>query len=223
MAGFLSRVAGIFKSNAHAVLDRLEDPEKLIEQTVRDMQQQLGQAKTAVASAIASERRLKKELDENARRSEMWEQKAMQALTAGNEELAKKALERKKEHDDIVGSLKPQWDTAQQTADKLKTQLRSLDGKIEQARRKRNTIIARHKAAQAQQKIQSTLSTCSNTSAFDTFARMEEKVSELEANASAQEELADEFSGDTLEKEFSTLEDQSVDGDLAALKAKMAQ
>ena len=223
MPGFFSRIAAIFKSNAHAALDHLEDPERIIDQAIREMQQQLGQAKSGVATAIASEKRLKKQMDENARQAELWGKRAMQAVEAGNDELARKALSRKKEHADIVGSLKPQWDGSCQMSEKLKTQLRGLETKIEQAKRKRCMIVARQKAAEAQRKIHSTVAGIGKTNAFDTFARMEEKVADMEAQQEAHAELADEFSDDTLEKEFVGLDDASVDDELAALKATMGK
>jgi len=223
MPSFFSRVASIFKSNANAVLDQLEDPEKLINQMIRDMETQLGQAKSGVAGAITAEKRLKKQMDENARQAELWEKRAMQAVEAGNDELARKALARKKEHADIVATMKPQWDTASQTAEKLKAQLRTLESKIDQAKRKRGTIIARQKAAEAQRKIQSTVAGLGKANAFDTFARMEEKVADMESQQEAHAELADEFNDDSLEKEFAGLDSSSIDDELAALKAKAAQ
>ena len=144
----------------------------------------------------------------------------MAAVKEGKDDLAKKALARKKEHDSVVETLKPQWGASVQNCEKLKERLRDLDQKIQQARRKRSSIVARQKTAQAQKKIQSAISGMDSSSAFDTFSRMEQKVGDLEARTDAELELSADVESD-LEKEFKALGDTEVDDDLAALKAKM--
>ena len=221
MAGFFSRVSSVFKANANAALDKLEDPEKMLDQMLREMDDQYRKAKSGVATAIANEKRLKKEMDDNTRQASEWESRAMTAVKEGKDDLAKKALARKKEYDSMVESLKPQWKSATENCEKLKERLRGLDQKIQQARRKRSSIVARQKTAQAQKKIQSAISGMDSASAFDTFSRMEQKVNGLEARTDAELELSADVESDQLEKEFKALEDTGVDEDLAALKAKM--
>jgi len=220
MAGFFARVSSVFKANANAALDSLEDPEKMLDQMLREMDDQYRKAKSGVATAMAGEKSLKKEIDDNARQASEWESRAMAAVKEGKDDLAKKALARKKEHGSVVETLKPQWEASVQNCEKLKERLRDLDQKIQQARRKRSSIVARQKTAQAQKKIQSAISGMDSSGAFDTFSRMEQKVGGLEARTDAELELSVDVESD-LEKEFKALGDTEVDDDLAALKAKM--
>lgn len=151
-----------------------------------------------------------------------WEKKAMMAVRAGRDDLAKEALRRKSEHDDISSQYKAQWEAQKAAADKLRDSLRQLNNKIEEAKRKKNLLIARKKRAEAQQQIQNTMSSLSDTSAFDTFDRMATKIDQMEAEAEAQAELVGDMSGSNLENQFANLEaDSGADAELEALKAKM--
>ncbi len=223
MAGLCTRVSSIFQANANAALDKLEDPEKMLDQMLREMDSQYRKAKSGVAAAVANEKRLKKEIDDNARQADEWEARAMAAVKEGKDDLAKKALARKNEHDSVIDPLKPQWETAAENCDKLKGQLRGLDQRIQQTRRKRSSIVARQKTAQAQKKIQGAISGMTSSSAFETFSRMEQKVADLEARTDAELELATDVEADELDKEFKSLEAGDVNDDLAALKAKMQE
>src|SRR5438552_18572934 len=130
----------------------------------------------------------------------------MLAVQAGDDELAKEALARQKEHDDLGTQFEQQWHLQKQAVDKLKDQLRILNNKIEEAKRKKNILVARAKRAEAQRTIQSTMAGLSDTSAFDTFERMAEKVDAIEAEAEAGVELAGELTGDSLASKFKQLE-----------------
>src|SRR4029078_9281455 len=128
------------------------------------------------------------------------------AVHANDDELAKEALVRQKEHDELVHQFEQQWHIQKGAVDKLKDQLRHLNGKIEEAKRKKNILVARAKRAEAQKTIQSTMAGLSDTSAFDTFDRMTGKVDQLEAEAEASVELSGELTGDTLQTKFKQLE-----------------
>jgi phage shock protein A len=147
----------------------------------------------------------------------------MLAIQAGDDNLAREALKRKSEHDAQVGEFGKQWQLQKDAVDKLKDQLRSLNDKIEEAKRKKNILIARQKRAEAQRAIQDTMRGLSDTSAFDTFDRMAQKVDQIEAEAEAATELGGELAGDTLAQKFKALESGEVGTDraLAELKAKM--
>ena len=146
----------------------------------------------------------------------------MMALRAGNEELAKEALARKREHDELAATFKEQWTKQKNAVDQLKKALRMLNDKIEEAKRKKNVLIARKKRAEAQKAIQETMSGLRDQSAFETFDRMSQKVDQIEAEAEAQGELAEEYSGDVLASQFQNLErSASAEDDLTALKRKM--
>ncbi len=220
--GIFSRLAQLIKSNLNDLISRSEDPEKMLNQVVLDMNNQLVEAKKQVAASIADEKRLAKQFEQETANSQEWERRAMMALRAGNEELAKEALGRKREHDDLATTYKEQWTKQKTAVDQLKKALRLLNDKIEEAKRKKNVLIARKKRAEAQRAIQETMSGLRDQSAFQTFDRMSQKIDQIEAEAEAQGELADEYTGDTLASQFTQLEQKhGADEDLTALKRKM--
>jgi phage shock protein A len=221
--GIFSRLGTLIKSNLNDLISRAEDPQKMLNQIVLDMQNQLVEAKKQVAVSIADEKRLKKQLDEQNELSKEWERKAMLAVRASDDALAREALRRKGEHDAQIVEFAKQWELQKTAVDKLKEQLRTLNEKIEEAKRKKNILIARQKRAEAQRAIQDTMRGLSDTSAFDTFDRMAQRVDQIEAEAEAATELGGELTGDTLTEKFKALEATGGGADhaLAELKAKM--
>lgn len=220
--GIFARLATLIKSNLNDLISKSEDPEKMLNQVVIDMANQLIEAKKQVAVAIADEKRLAKQAEQEAANAAEWERRAMLAIKAGDDNLAKEALARKKEHDQLATTLKDQWQKQKQAVDQLKTALRVLNNKIEEAKRKKNVLIARKKRAEAQKAIQETMSGLQNASAFETFERMSTKIDQIEAEAEATSELAEQYSGDTLQHKFQQMEvNQGAEDDLAALKRKM--
>jgi phage shock protein A len=188
------------------------------------MNTQLIESKKAVAMAIADEKKLERETANQEAQAQEWEKKAMLAVRAGKDDLAREALLRKLEYENALVEYRKQWEAQKAAVDKLKTSLRELQNKIDEAQRKKNLLIARAKRAEAQQKIQSTMSSVSgNRNAFDAFDRISQKVDQLEAQADAAKEL-DDFSADnSLEMKFKELEksDDSADLMLLELKEKM--
>jgi len=222
--GIFSRLGTLIKSNINDLITKAEDPEKMLTQVLLEMQQQLVEAKKAVAVAIADEKKLQKQYSAEADKSKEWERKAMVAVRAGDDNLARQALARKQEHETIATQFQQQWLAQKQAVEKLKDALRLLNNKIEEAKRKKNILIARKKRAEAQQQIANTMQGLGDTSAFDTFDRMAERIQLMEAEAEAGAELAGELSGDTLESKFLQLEQgggASEDDALSELKAKM--
>jgi phage shock protein A len=220
--GIFSRLAQLIKSNLNDLISRSEDPEKMLNQVVLEMSNQLIEAKKQVAASIADEKRLQKQLEQELGNAQEWERKAMLALRAGNEPLAKEALARKREHDELAATYKDQWTKQSTAVEQLKKALRLLNDKIEEAKRKKNVLIARKKRAEAQRSIQDTMSGLRDQSAFETFDRMAAKVDQMEAEAEAGAELAEEYSGDSLAHKFKELEgSHGADEDLTALKRKM--
>src|SRR5678816_3845717 len=220
--GIFARLATLIKSNLNDLISRSEDPEKMLNQVVIDMANQLIEAKKQVAVSIADEKRLAKQAEQEAANAAEWERRAMLAIKAGDDNLAKEALSRKKEHDQLAVTYKDQWQKQKQAVDQLKTALRLLNNKIEEAKRKKNVLVARKKRAEAQRAIQETMSGINNASAFETFDRMSQKIDQIEAEAEAGEELAEEYTGDVLASQFATLEKTAgADDDLQALKRKM--
>ena len=220
--GFFSRIAQLLKSNINDLISRSEDPEKMLTQIIIDMGQQLIEAKKQVAGAIADEKRLFKHYRREAAAGEQWEKKAMLAVKSDNDQLAKEALLRKKEHDAHTAQLKEQWEKQRAVNEQLKTALRALNNKIGEAKRKKGVLIARKRRAEAMKNIQETMSGLKDDSAFEAFDRMAEKIDQLEAETEAGAEIAEEYSGDMLKHKFSELEaNHGADEELEALKRKM--
>jgi phage shock protein A len=222
--GMFERLKTVISSNINALISKAEEPEKMLNQMIIDMNEQLIESKKAVAMAIADEKKLERDMIENKTKADEWEKKAMLAVRAGRDDLAKEALLRKQEFEGYAAQLSQQWEAQKQSVEKLKEALRQLQTKIEEANRKKNILIARAKRAEAQQRINETMSTLSgNKSAFETFERMERKVDEIEASAEAMKELDEASSGATLEKQFAQLESspQAADALLEELKKKM--
>ena len=204
--GIFDRIATLFKSNINDLISKAENPEKMLDQIVVDMRNQLAKAKQQVASAIADEKRLKDQAEAEFRTAQDWEQKAMLAIKENREDLAKQALMRQSEHDGHASQLQQTWQAHAAETEKLKNQLRDLNDKIEEAKRKKNLLLARQRRAQAQQRISETMSSMSEKSAFEAFARMEEKVEQNERMIKASTEIDEEFSGDRLASDFKRLE-----------------
>ena len=223
--GIFDRIATLFKSNINDLISRAENPEKMLDQIVADMKNDLGKAKQQVAAAIADEKRLKDQAEQELKQSQDWEQKAMLAIKEGRDDLAKQALVRHNEHLEHAQQLNATWQAQAVETEKLKNSLRDLNDKIEEAKRKKNILIARQRRAEAQQRIAATMSSMSDKSAFEAFARMEEKIGQNERMIKASSEIEEEFSGDKLAGDFKRLEKvagaASADQQLAALKEKM--
>jgi len=221
--GIWGRISTLVKSNINAMISKAEDPEKILNQLIIDMREQFLEARKQVAVAIADEKRLKRQYENELNKAQEWEKKAMIAVKAGRDDLATQALARKGEHDQLAEEWQQQWVAQKQAADQLREALSRLNSKIQEASRKKNLLIARAKRAEAQKKIQDVMSGMGDSGAFDTFARMEEKVDRQEAEAQAAVELSGEVDGDSLASEFAALESSSAGQSdaLAALKAKM--
>ena len=218
-----SRISTLFKANINDVLTQVEDPEKILNQVVLDMQEQLAGAKQKVAAAIADEKRLYKQQTDAAEQAKQWEDKATIAVQKERDDLAREALARRNEHQQLADEYKGLWEKQKQAVEQLKVHLRELQQKIEEANRKKNLLIARQRRAKAQKQIHETMAGMKDGSAFRTFDRMAEKVDVMEAKAEAAAEMAD-FNEDKLEAEFAKLETKTtVDDDLVALKAKLGK
>jgi phage shock protein A len=223
--GILDRIRTVLKANINALISKAEDPEKMLNQLIMDMNEQLLEAKKQVAMAIADEKKLERQMLENKSQGEEWEKKAMLAVKAGKDDLAKEALVRKQEYDGYASSFQKEFDSQHTAVEQLKDALRQLQAKIEEASRKKNLLVARAKRAEAQKQIQQTMGSLSANSSFDTFDRMAQKVDQVEAEAEALKEIGAVSADQKLEDKFKELEasDQSSDKLLEDLKAKMGQ
>jgi len=223
--GIFDRLSSLLRSNINDLISRAEDPEKMLNQILVDMRGQLAKAKQQVATAIADEKRLRDQADAEFRQVHDWEQKAMLAIKENRDDLAKQALMRQGEHMSAGQQLEQTWEQHRAETEKLKNSLRDLNDKIEEAKRKKNLLVARQRRAQAQKRIHETMSSLSEKSAFEAFARMEERIENSERQLKASVEIEEEFTGDRLAQDFKQLEKGavgvSVDNQLLALKQKM--
>ncbi|MFN7532140.1 MAG: PspA/IM30 family protein [Gemmatimonas sp.] len=223
--GIFDRLSTLIKSNLNDLISSAENPEKMLNQIIVDMRNQLAKAKQQVAAAIADEKRLKDQAEAEFKLADDWEKRAMLAVQEGRDDLAKQALMRGQEHLEHGQQLAATWEAHKQETEKLKQSLRDLNDKIEEAKRKKNLLLARQRRAEAQARISQTMSGLSENSAFEAFARMEEKITANERQLQAAQEIDEEFSGDRLAGEFKQLERSSggasADMQLMALKQRM--
>ena len=139
MASLFKRISDVIAANLNDLVDRVEDPERMIKQLIREMEENISSAREGVIDAVASEKQLSKELDSQRRQASEWNERARRALQAGNEALAREALMRKKEHDSMVAHLEVSSESARRTSERLKAQLRALEMKLEEARLKKGS------------------------------------------------------------------------------------
>src|SRR5918997_3296894 len=155
--GLFDRLSQLLRSNINDLISRAEDPEKMLNQILVDMRGQLVKAKQQVASAIADEKRLSDQADAEFKQAQDWERRAMLAIQEGRDDLAKQALVRHGEHLTHGQTLEATWESHRAETEKLKNSLRDLNDKIEEAKRKKNLLIARQRRAQAQHRIAETM------------------------------------------------------------------
>jgi phage shock protein A len=220
--GLFDRLSTLLRSNINDLITRAENPEKMLNQLIADMKGQLAKAKQQVASSIADEKKLQADAEAMRKQAEDWERRAMLAVQESRDDLAKQALARYNESLEGARQLHETWVKHKAETESLKGSLRQLNDKIEEAKRKKNILVARARRAEAQQRIQETMSGMSDKSAFESFERMTEKIEQQERKAIAAAELQNEFEGDTLAQQFQALEYKGgVDQQLLALKNKM--
>ncbi len=215
--GILDRVSTLVRANINDLIDRAEDPEKVIKQLLADMNSQLLQVKTQVAAAIADEKQLSQRWQDAQSQSAEWQRKAELAVEKGQDDLAREALTRRNAFQQTADGFKQQYEEQSKQVAMLKDALGQLESKINEAETKKDLLIARSRRAKAETQIRTTLSGLDASGAMAGFERMEDKVNQQEARAAALGELEH----DTLDDRFKMLESESeVDTQLADLKAK---
>ena len=216
--GLLDRLSRLLRANLNAFVSDAEDPIKILDQSVADMQDDLVKLRQAVAMAIASQKRLENQAGQAKEQIKNWFLRAELALKKGEEDLAREALIRKKTFQETYESLSTQFQTQNVQVEKLKKSLHLLERKIAEARTKKDMLKARAQAAKAQQQIQSAVGDLGGKSAMDAFEKMEDKVEALEASGQAALELA----GEDLESKFVALEGNcDIEKELETLRIKL--
>jgi phage shock protein A len=215
--GFFDRLSRLLRANLNDLVSKAEDPAKILDQSLADMQGDLVKLRQAVATAIASQRRLQNQAEQADTQAKAWYQRAETALKKGEEALAREALSRRKTYQDTATALSNQVNSQSGQVETLKKSLTALEAKIAEAKTKKDMLKARAQAAQAQEQIQTAVSNLGTNNAMAAFEQMEEKVLGLEARSQAAAELA----GADLESQFAALEGSDVDEELADLKQRM--
>ncbi len=221
--GIFSRIGDILKSNINDLIDRAEDPEKMVKQIIIDMQEELNKSTQALGKAMAAERTAKNQFDAASAKSADWEAKAKTALASGDEALAKKALENKVKADKNTAQYAEMYETISSQTETIRTQVEVLKSKLEEAKSRQAMLIARSQMAETQKSLAQASGGFDPDSASEKFDRMEEKIMQKEAEAQAFTEIAAEGnSADDTAKQFEQLEnDSKVNSELERLKAEM--
>jgi phage shock protein A len=217
--GILDRMSRLIRANVNDMIDKAEDPEKMLNELLREMQAGIREARQQVANMIAQEKQLEAELQEANSDAREWERKAEMALQRGREDLAREALRRKRDDEEIATVYATQLASQQEMVEKLRSQMKVLERKYDEAESKRDILIARHRRAQAQKRLTETFSTLPDMSAMGELERMEKRIVTEEARADAMQELEQ----DNIEWQFAELEsDADVEDELLALKARIS-
>ncbi|MDT2239213.1 PspA/IM30 family protein [Paenibacillus larvae] len=219
--GIFKRLRDLTMASINDLLDKAEDPVKMLNQFLRDMEQDIQEAEVAVAKQIAIEKKFKQQYEEAQEMVEKRSEQAMKALEQGNEDLARRALQDKKEHQERFDEMKRQYDMAKTNADRLRNQVAEMKEEFGKMKNKRDTLVARAESAKAQKQINQAMSGFGTDNAAKGFDRMSEKVLQLEAEAEASSEIRG--SSKSLDDELDQLsKNDGVEDELAALKTQLA-
>ncbi len=216
--GLLDRMRDLMSANLNSMLDRAEDPEKMVNEYIRQLSENLYEAKTRVAAAMADETKLHNKMVQFQAEADQWQLKAEAAMRANDEELARMALSRKLQSQKLADQYKQQYETQDQQVEELQNALVKLEARIAEAKSKRDLIVAKRNRAETQEAIQRTVRGLSSTNAMDKLSQLEGRVDDQLAQADAMAKLEK----GTLESRFADLEaDQELNNELEALRRKM--
>ena len=224
MMGVFKRISDIISANLNELTEQFEDPERMLKQAIREMEETIAEVTGQTAKAMASEKTLTRELERNRAQRDQWQQRAEKAVEADDDDLARKALARKNEHAKLVEALEDQSEAAQGASRTLKRQLAAMKAKLAEGKRNLSTLAARKRAADFRKKMDSQaagLTTEADDTAFAKFDRLKSKVEQAEAEAEAIAELRGLEAGGTAEDIDIPDEELDVSAELAELKQKL--
>ena len=216
--GLLDRISRLVRSNVNHLVNGAEDPEKVLQQTVLDMQRDLVSMRQAVAQAIATQKRTERQCEQAKRTAAEWYNRAQLALQKGDDDTARNALTRRQTYQQTEQTLRPQITQQREVVQQLKANMGQLESKIAEARTQKDMYIARARAAQSSVRLNEMMS--GHAASTNAFEKMEARVLDLEAQA----EVSAAMGTDSVEQTFAQLENQgNVEAQLAQLKSKMIE
>ncbi|MDE5068473.1 MAG: PspA/IM30 family protein [Trichodesmium sp. St16_bin4-tuft] len=208
----------VIRANVNSLISNAEDPEKILEQTIKNMQNDLVKLRQVVAEAIATQKQTERQSYQAKSTANEWYRRAHLALQKGQENLAREALTRRNSYQETATVMKVQMEQQKQVVEKLKQNMKQLEHKVSEAKLKKNMYIARARSARASEKLNKMLDLVNTGNTLSTFEEMEEKITQLES----QSQMIAELGIDSLEKKFNTLEgDNHIEAELKAMKAKI--
>ena len=217
----LERVSTLLRANLNDLIDKAEDPEKLLKQLILDMENQLMQVKTQVAIAIADEHLLEKKRKEHDDAEGEWQRKAELAVRKADDGLARAALERSLSHKHMAASFVQQLDDQKTEVETLKNALRHLEQKLQETRSRCELMIAEHRRARVVGRAQHAQEAIGKTDRAASLSRMKTRIDGAEAHNAASRELME---GDSLDDKFAALErEEQIDALLKGLKEQHAK
>ncbi|MBP3952431.1 PspA/IM30 family protein [Bacillus suaedae] len=221
MFKFFKRVKTVVGSELNSMLDKAEDPVKMLEQFMREMSEDIRESETSVAKLITNEKMLQKKYEEAEKMADKREEQAMKALESGNEDLARRALEDKRKQSDLAESLKESYLRAKQDADALRTKLDEMKEEYNEMKLKKDSLKARAESAKTRTKMNRSMSSIGSDHSRQGFDRMEEKVMQMESEAETSDDLSQ--ASRSLDDDLEALDKGNVDDELAALKKRMGK
>ena len=221
MFQFFKRMRTVVNSELNAMIDKAEDPVKMLDQFLRDMGEDIREAEAAVAKQMANEKMLKRKANDAQAMVDKRQEQAEKAVEAGNDDLARRALQDKKDHEGTATSLNESWERAKTDVDALRTKLDEMKREYQEMNLKKDSLKARAESAKTRTKMNRTMSSISGDDSRQGFDRMEEKVLRFEAEAETTEDLSQ--ASRTLDDEFRDLVTNDVDDELAALKKQLGK
>jgi phage shock protein A len=218
--GIFTRFRDIVGSNINAMLDKAEDPEKMLKLMIREMEDTLVEIKASCAGVMASAKRIERELDGAESRAGYWEEKAALAVSKGRDDLAREALVEKRRYREKAEALQRELREHHALVDQYQEEIAQLEDKLEAAREKQRTLLQRHIHAQRKRKAEEEIRRASQSEAIHRFERFENRIERMEAEA----DLVNFGRKSTLEEDIASLEeDEELQKELEALKASAAK
>jgi phage shock protein A len=222
--GIFKRISDIVSANLSELAEGYEDPETMLKQAVREMEQSIAEATQQTAKAMANEKTLTRELGRNREQADTWQERAGKAVESGDDDLARKALSRKLEHEKLVAALEDQLESAREASQTLRRQLDGMKAKVAEAKRNLTTLSARKRAADFRKQMDNVSAGVSvdvDDNAFAKFDRLKSRVEQAEAEAEALSELRGGASTPIEDEPDLSSGGTDVAAELAELKRKL--